>query len=348
MQIDLVRILTVSLAFIGIIGVIFGLGLAIAAAKFAVKVDPKVERVREVLPGANCGACGYAGCQGYAEAVAANPEVPPNLCAPGKAAVAEAIAQITGKTAAAVEPKVARIFCQGDSARSVKRFRYEGIKDCRAAVLAGGGDKACAYGCLGYGTCASVCPFGAITMNEYDLPVVDVEKCTGCRKCEIACPKKVIEVLPISKQVLVRCHSLDSGPVTRKNCQVGCIACGSCVKVCPFEAVSLNNNLARIDIEKCRRCGLCVMKCPTNAIMDYIPHRTKAYITDKCNGCTICAKVCPVNAASGVLKQKHVIDQERCIGCGICVDKCPKKAIIGTFNAETMDISEILEEAKKV
>ncbi|MEW6409800.1 MAG: 4Fe-4S binding protein, partial [Nitrospirota bacterium] len=201
-------------------------------------------------------------------------------------------------------------------------------------VLAGGGDKSCIYGCLGYGTCAVVCPFDAITMTKDDLPEVDLIKCTGCGKCAVACPKKVIEILPLSKQVIVRCHSKDKGSVVKKYCHVGCIACGICVKTCPFEAIVMENNLARIDLDKCRACGLCVTKCPTNAIMDYIPERTKALITEGCNGCAICRKICPVDAISGEIKKMHVVDREKCIGCGICVPRCPKKVIIGTFNAE--------------
>lgn len=331
--INVKELLIFTFLFLGGMGVVFGIALAFAAAKFAVKVDPRVEKVRDVLPGANCGACGFAGCQGYAEAVVANPDVLPNLCSPGRAPVAEAVALITGKKAEAKEPSFARIMCQGGWSKSVKRFKYEGVQDCRAAVLAGGGDKSCAYGCLGYGTCAQVCPFDAITMDTDHLPVVDITKCTGCRKCEAACPKKVIEVLPASRAVLVTCHSKDKGADTKKNCQVGCIACGICVKVCPFDAPSLENNLSRINLDKCRVCGLCVPKCPTNAIVDFIPTRSRAFVMDNCIGCQICTKVCPVNAASGELKKKHVIDRAKCIGCGICTAKCPVQAIDGTFNA---------------
>lgn len=331
--IDLKQLLAFTFVFLAGLGAVFGIGLAYAAQRFAVKVDPKVEMVRDVLPGANCGACGFAGCQGYAEGVVANPDVAPNLCAPGKASVAEAVARITGKAAGAVEPNFARIMCQGGCSNSRKKFVYEGVRDCRAAVLAGGGDKSCAYGCLGYGTCAAVCPFDAITMNENDIPVVDITKCTGCRKCEIACPKKVIEVLPASRQVLVACHSKDKGAETKKNCDIGCIACGRCEKVCPFEAVHVKDNVARIDLDKCKVCSLCVGVCPTKAIVDYIPHRSKAVVMDNCIGCQICAKVCPVNAVTGEPKKKHFIDPATCIGCGICTAKCPVQAIDGTFNA---------------
>jgi electron transport complex protein RnfB len=331
--VDLVSLLKFTTIFLIGVGAVFGLGLAFAAKRFAAYRDPRIDQVREVLASAHCGACGYAGCEQYAEAVVKNPDVPPNLCIPGGARTCEAVALITGKKAEVREPDFARVMCQGGGSRTVKRFKYEGIQDCRAVILAGGGDKACRYGCLGYGTCANVCPFDAITMTDDHLPYVDITKCTGCRKCEAACPTKVIKVLPASKQVLVTCHSKDKGVDTKKNCQVGCIACGICVKVCPFDALSIENNLSRIDLDKCRVCGLCVSKCPTKAITDFIPQRSKAFVMDNCNGCQICTKVCPVDAPSGEKKKVHVINQEKCIGCGICTAKCPVQAINGTFNA---------------
>lgn len=344
-SVDLIPVLKFTVVFLAGVGAVFGMGLAFAAKKFAVKIDPRVEQVTEVLAHAHCGACGYAGCEQYAEAVVHKPEVPPNLCTPGGARCTEAVAMITGKKAEVREPIFARVMCQGGWDKSVKRYRYEGVQDCRAAVLAGGGDKSCAYGCLGYGTCARVCPFGAITMGEDYLPIIDITKCTGCRKCEGACPKKVIEVLPASKQVLVSCHSKDKGADTRKHCQVGCIACGICVKVCPFDAPKVEKNLSRIDLDKCRICGLCVTKCPTKAIEDFIPQRPKALVTDKCVGCHTCAKVCPVDAPSGEQKKKHSIDQNRCIGCGICTARCPVQAIDGTFNAQ--EVFRLAEAKKK-
>lgn len=332
-SVDLMSVLKFTLIFLAGLGAVFGLGLAFAAKRFAVQIDPRVEQVKDVLAHAHCGACGYAGCEQYAEAVVKNPEVPPNLCTPAGARGAEAVALITGKKADIREPIFARIMCQGGWSKSTKRFKYEGVQDCRAAVLAGGGDKSCIYGCIGYGTCSRVCPFGAITMSDDHLPIVDIKKCTGCRKCEAACPKRVIEVLPASKAVIVACHSKDKGVDVRKYCQVGCIACGKCVKICPFDAPSISNNLSRIDLNKCRVCGLCVGHCPTNAIVDFIPQRPKAFVTDKCIGCQICMKVCPVNAASGEPKKIHSIDKDKCIGCGICTAKCPVQAIDGTFNA---------------
>jgi Na+-translocating ferredoxin:NAD+ oxidoreductase RNF subunit RnfB len=322
------QIVVNGLIFLGLLGVVFGIALAIVASKFVVKVDPKVEQVRETLPGANCGACGFAGCMGYAEAVVGNPDVAPNLCAPGKAPVANKIAQITGKAAAAVEPKIARVFCQGGRSRSQRKFLYTGVMDCTAAVLAAGGDKSCEFGCLGYATCMRACPFDAITMSGDSLPVISKEKCTACGKCVAACPKQVIELAQMSKSVVISCHSRDKGVDVKKKCQVGCIACGMCVRTCPVDAIKIDNNLARIDHGKCITCGLCVKKCPTNAIHDYLAPRLRAFIDPaKCAGIDVCAKVCPVNAISGDLRAVHAVDQGKCIGCGMCEARCPKKAI---------------------
>jgi Na+-translocating ferredoxin:NAD+ oxidoreductase RNF subunit RnfB len=318
----------ITLIVLAGLGIVFGVALAIVAARFVVKTDPKVEKVRDVLPGANCGACGFAGCMGYAEAVVGNPDVAVNLCAPGKSAVAEKVAEITGKKAEKVEPKIARVFCQGGSSLSQRKFIYTGVMDCTAAVLAAGGDKSCEYGCLGYATCMRACPFDAITMSADNLPIISKEKCTACGKCVAACPKQVIELALESKAVVISCHSKDKGADTKKKCQVGCIACGICVRTCPVDAIKIDNNMARIDHGKCIVCGLCIKKCPTNAIRDYIPARPKAYIDpSKCVGIDMCEKVCPVSAISGEIRSVHVVNQEKCIGCRMCESRCPKKAI---------------------
>jgi len=335
-----------TLIVLAVLGVVFGIALAIVAARFVVKVDPKVEQVRETLPGANCGACGFAGCMGYAENVVGNPDVAVSLCAPGKSPVAEKIAVITGKKAEKVDPKIARVFCQGGTSLSQRKFIYTGVQDCSAAVLAAGGDKSCEYGCLGYGTCMRACPFGAITMSADNLPVIHPDKCTACGKCVAACPKQVIELALASKAVVISCHSRDKGIDVKKKCQVGCIACGICVRTCPVNAIAIDNNLARIDHSKCIVCGLCVKKCPTSAIKDYIPVRPKAYIDPaKCAGIDACEKVCPVNAISGELRSVHVVNQDKCIGCRMCESRCPKKAIEMVQAAAGIKKSEKVQEA---
>lgn len=346
--VDLVELVKFTAVFLFGLSAVFGMGLAFAAKKFSVTEDPRIDQVSEVLAHAHCGACGFPGCRQYAEQVVMNPDVKPTLCTPGGEATSEAVARITGKVMEQTEPKIARVFCQGGCLNSSRRFKYEGIMDCKAAILASGGDKSCIYGCLGYGTCLRACPFGAITMSEENLPVIDPVACVACGLCETACPTNAIEIQPMAKEVVIRCHSKDKGPVTKKNCQVGCISCGLCVKACPYNAIKVENFLARIDNDKCKVCGLCVTKCPTNAIVDYIPKRPKARITDKCIGCHMCAKVCPVNAASGELKKQHVIDEKKCIGSGICAAKCPKVAIDNTFNyAEVVAAFEAKKAARE-
>lgn len=247
---------------------------------------------------------------------------------PGKSAVAEKIAEITGKKAEKMDPKIARVYCQGGTSLSQRKFIYSGVKDCTAAVLAAGGDKSCEYGCLGYGTCMRACPFDAIRMSADNLPVIDPEKCTACGKCVAACPKQVIELAQASKAVVIGCHSRDKGADTKKKCQVGCIACGICVRTCPVDAIKIENNHARIDHAKCIVCGLCAKKCPTSAIKDHMPVRPKARIDGAlCAGVDACVKVCPVNAISGQPGSAHTVDQSKCIGCGMCAARCPKKAI---------------------
>lgn len=347
-HVDLIEVLKFTLIFIVSVGALFGLALAITAKRFAVQIDPRIQEVKDVLAGAHCGACGYPGCEQYAEAVVKNPDVAPNLCTPGGARALEEVARITGKAAVQTSPIFSRIMCQGGLSKSSRRYKYEGIKDCRAAVISGGGDKTCAYGCLGYGTCVRSCPFDAMRMSEDNLPIVDMAKCTGCRKCEKACPKQVIEVLPAGKAVIVACHSKDKGVDVRKYCTTGCIACGKCVKICPFDAPSISDNLARIDLDKCRVCGLCVSACPTGAIAEFLTARGKAFITERCIGCGKCAKICPVDAPSGELKKRHNINQAQCIGCGICTAACPVQAIEGTFNtAEVMEAARLKKAAKQ-
>lgn len=250
-------------------GITFGFVLAYANKKFAVEVNPLIHIVEDVLPKGQCGACGYAGCLAYAEAVVLNSEVAPNLCVPGKEAVAKLVAELTGKAAAKVEPRLAKLKCGGKSCNASKSFNYNGIEDCVAASLLQGGPKSCKYGCIGFGTCSRNCPFGAITMSEEGLPIINENKCTGCGKCEAICPKKAIQVIPSEALVNVVCNSKDKGAEARKLCKVSCLGCGICVKNCPHGALKVENNLAVVNtsvcIEKCDK-PTCCTKCPTGAI----------------------------------------------------------------------------------
>ena len=252
-----------------LVGLVFGLILAIANKKFAIEVNPLIHIVEDILPKGQCGACGYAGCMAYAEAVVLNPDVEPNLCIPGKAAVAKMVAELTGKAAAEMEPTVAYVKCAGSVDRAVKAYNYKGIEDCVSASMLQGGPKGCQYGCLGFGTCVKNCPFDAMTMSEDGLPIINAKKCTGCGRCEAVCPKKVIELFPVGAHVAVTCNSKDKGAVSRKLCTVACIGCGICVKNCPHDALKIENNLAVLDAKICiSKCSeaTCLSKCPTGAI----------------------------------------------------------------------------------
>ncbi|MGL5345784.1 MAG: RnfABCDGE type electron transport complex subunit B [Peptostreptococcaceae bacterium] len=252
------------------VGLFFGLVLAIANKKFAVEVNPLIHLVEDVLPKGQCGACGYAGCLAYAEAVVLNEDVPPNLCIPGKELVANMVAELTGKKAEEIEPRYAYVKCSGCKDKANLKYEYDGIADCICANSILGGPKECIYGCIGLGTCVKNCPFEAIEMGENRLPIIDKDKCTGCGKCESICPKKVISMDPIECKVQISCNSKDKGAIAKKACSVSCIGCGICVKNCEHKAINIENNLAiishQICIENCDN-PVCMSKCPTGAIV---------------------------------------------------------------------------------
>jgi RnfABCDGE-type electron transport complex B subunit len=252
-----------------VIGLVFGLILAYANKVFSIEVNPLIHIVEDILPKGQCGACGYAGCMAYAEAVVNDPNVSPSLCIPGKKPIADMVADLTGKKAAEVEPQVAQIKCASPISQSAKKYNYVGVEDCVAASLVMGGPKGCQYGCMGFGTCANNCPFDALSMNEAGLPVVDEAKCTGCGKCAQVCPKDVIAMAPIGAHVGVLCNSKDKGAAAKKVCSIPCIGCGLCAKACGYNAIKMENNLAVVDskicIEQCNN-PTCLAKCPTGAI----------------------------------------------------------------------------------
>jgi electron transport complex protein RnfB len=251
------------------IGTLFGAGLAYASRKFAVYVDPKVERISEVLPNTNCGSCGQAGCSGFAEAVAAG-RAPANGCVPGGPEVAEQVAAIMGVAATAVEePPLAVVRCQGGREEARERFIYRGIEDCKAAQLVASGSKACMYGCLGLGSCVRACPFGAMTMGENGLPIVSEELCTGCGLCVAACPRGIIELIPRTQRVYLGCISQGKAKEVKAACSVGCIACTLCAgkKAPPTGGITMEGNLPKIDYTICQEWPEANEVCPVNAFV---------------------------------------------------------------------------------
>ena len=262
MNISSIVIATLILA---VLGVLVGLFLGFASDKFAVEVDEKEQKVRQLLPGNNCGGCGYAGCDAMAKAIAAG-EAPVNGCPVGGASVAAAIGEVMGVSAEETVKKTAFVKCSGTCDKVTVKYEYYGEADCRElGVVPGAGEKGCSHGCMGYGSCVKACQFDAIHVVN-GVAVVDQEKCTACGACTKVCPNHLIELLPVSNTVRVFCSSTDNGKVVRSVCSAGCIGCTLCTRQCGFDAIHVNNFLAKIDPEKCTACGKCAEKCPTKVI----------------------------------------------------------------------------------
>ncbi len=257
------QILT-AVIIIGGLGLIFGILLGVASRIFAVETDERVPQIIEVLPGANCGGCGFAGCAAYANALCAG-GVKPNMCPVGGEAVATKISEILGVEAEKKEKMVARVLCNGTPDKAVQKYIFDGPCDCHSAARLGGGEKMCTHGCLGFGSCVAVCKFDAIS-TESGVAAVDTEKCVGCGACALECPKNIIKILPAKSKYTITCKSLEKGKITRRDCAVGCIGCGICAKNCPKEAIVIKDNVAVIDPMKCVNCGICASKCPQKAI----------------------------------------------------------------------------------
>lgn len=255
----------IPVAVLSAMALVFGIGLAVASKVFEVKQDERIPLVREALPGANCGGCGFPGCDACAAAIV-DGSAACNACPVGGAAVAEAIAGIMGEEAIDGPRLAAMVMCQGDHVKAPARAEYYGVKDCREAVNANGGAKGCRFGCIGYGSCVAACKFDALHMSENGLPVVNRDNCTACNQCVITCPKGVMQLVPFDHDIRVSCKNRMKGKYTRPDCSIGCITCRRCVKVCPTGAVTVQDNLASVDYEKCIQCGLCTEVCPTGAL----------------------------------------------------------------------------------
>ena len=254
----------IPVIIVGVIGLIAGVGLSVASKLMAVPVDEKQEKLREALPGANCGACGYSGCDGYAAAIAKG-EASTDKCAPGGAAAAAAIAGILGVEVKSDE-KIAFIACRGTRENTKTKYGYEGIQSCLAAGMLYSGPLECEYGCLGFGDCARVCPFGAITVKD-GRPNVCRDICTGCGKCTAVCPKRLISLVPKGVKAAAACSNRQKGAAVVKACGVSCIACKMCERVCESGAVKVTDNVAVIDYSLCTGCGKCKTACKRKVII---------------------------------------------------------------------------------
>ena len=266
----------IAIGVLGGLGLVFGLVLAGASKLFYVETDPRLEKLQECLPGANCGGCGYAGCNAYAEAVLKG-EAPVGKCVAGGNDCAKNMGIIMGVQAENVVRKVAMVRCSGyrtydeegnQITGNKSKAIYEGIHDCIAASKVGGrGPVACKFGCLGFGTCTTACKYDAIHIVN-GVAVVDENKCVGCMSCAAVCPRQLIIPVEPARNVVIACASLAKGAVVTRSCSAGCIGCGKCKKVCPKGAITIDNNLAIIDYTKCDNCGLCATVCPKHLIKD--------------------------------------------------------------------------------
>lgn len=249
------------------IGLIAGLILAIASAIMAVPNDEITEKIKDVLPGANCGACGFSGCEGYAKALSSG-SAKTGLCAPGGSKTAESISKILGVKSEKIEYKTALVKCSGTYDNTRNKMIYQGIESCKAAAKLYGGASSCSYGCLGLGDCVKSCKYGAITICN-GVAIIDPKKCKGCSMCITSCPKGLIKFVPLKMQSVVRCSNRDKGAKTKKACDVGCIGCMRCTKVCEFDAIKVENHVAMINPYKCTGCGKCIEICPQECIQNF-------------------------------------------------------------------------------
>ena len=260
----MVNMIFVAVVSVTVIGAACGIILGVAAKFMAVEVDERALKIQEILPGSNCGACGFPGCSGYATALVSG-SVGTNLCPPGGPALVQQLSEILGVDAGEIEQKLAVVRCRGTTEVLQKKMDYKGIPTCMAAKQLFSGEGACALGCLGYGDCLVVCPTDAVCMED-GLARINPLLCTGCTLCVKACPSGLITIESAKAPVIVMCKNTEKGAVVRKKCTAGCIGCRKCVKECPDGAIAVENNLAIIDYEKCSGCGRCVEVCITKCI----------------------------------------------------------------------------------
>ncbi len=254
----------IAVAVVAAVGLLAGIILAVANHFMGIKEDERYTTIRACLPGANCGACGCSGCDDYAKAVFEG-TAKPNLCIPGGNDVAEELSRILGVEAEDVKLEVAFVHCNGTPSATSRKVALDSEFSCRSASMFYGGPGSCSYGCLGYGDCVAVCPVEAIHIKN-GVARVDSRECVGCGLCAKTCPKNLISLISRDVKTVNMCSNHDKGAVTRKACKNGCIACGKCQKVCPEGAITVENNLAHVNYEKCTGCGICVDACPVKCL----------------------------------------------------------------------------------
>lgn len=256
----------IPIVVFAILGILAGVLLTVASKVFAVEVDERIEKISEALPQANCGACGYAGCADYANAIV-NDNAPTNLCKPGGADVVKTVSDIMGTSAEVKEREVAMLHCNGNCNATSKKFDFSGVETCSAVKRFYGGDGLCAYGCIGLGDCIKVCEENAIKIKD-GIADIDKSSCLSCGKCAKVCPNGLISLKPISKLIEVKCSSKDNGKITKQSCKNGCIGCKICEKKCQYDAIHVVDFHAVIDYDKCTSCGECKNACPVGAIIN--------------------------------------------------------------------------------
>ena len=305
------NLIVISLLVLGVTGLVAAVLLYFVAQKFKVEEDPRIDEVQDALPGANCGGCGYAGCRAFAEGCVKASSLDGLLCPVGGAPTMTKVGEILGMAVVAAEPKVAVVRCNGTCEARPRTSVYDGAKSCQIMHNCYVGETACPFGCLGCGDCVSACDFDAIHMNPATgLPEVDDEKCTSCGKCVKACPRNIIELRkkgPKSRRIVVMCVNKDKGAVARKACTNACIGCSKCQKVCEFDAITIENNLAYIDYNKCRLCRKCEDQCPTGAIhaVNFPARKAKVAEQPAVQKVQAAPKV-PVQEGSGVQENAEV------------------------------------------
>jgi Na+-translocating ferredoxin:NAD+ oxidoreductase RNF subunit RnfB len=256
----------IAVAALGGLTLLLAIMLIVANKKLFVYEDPRIDTVEDMLPHANCGACGFPGCRPFAEALVHNKALP-GKCTVSSDEGRQAIASFLGVAMGAEEKRVARLACAGGTNVAINRAQYVGVQSCQAAALVSGGGKGCFWGCLGHGDCETVCDFDAITMNEHGLPVVDPSKCTACGDCVEVCPKDLFSLQPVSRHLWVACKNLEHGEAILEDCQVGCTACGRCAMDAPGDLITMKNNLPIINYAENHQTIVPIQRCPTGAIV---------------------------------------------------------------------------------